>query len=297
MKIKKETEKSLKKEYYELRRKEFFLNVKRFLKIKSAAAGGIIFLIILFSAIFAPILTSFSPFDFIDEPLLGISSKYIFGLDDFGRDVFTRILYGARISITIGIGSQIFAAFIGIFVGVLSGYYGKWIDIVLMRITDVFLAFPFFLLAIILMVVLGPNLFNIIFTLGITMWPRIARVVRSQTLVIREQTYIEVAKSIGCNDSRIIFKHILPNCISSVLVLITLGTASSILAESGLSFLGLGIQPPTPSWGIMIAASKSYLRSYPFLVVIPGIVIMVTVFSINLFGDGLRDILDPRLKI
>jgi ABC-type dipeptide/oligopeptide/nickel transport system permease subunit len=286
-----------KKDYLLLRKKEMFLTFKRFLKNKSAVFGGVITCFILVLAIFAPYLTPYKPDSFVGKPLLGMSLKYWFGLDDFGRDIYTRILYGARISIIVGFLSQLIAGFLGVIIGVVSGYYGKTLDNILMRMTDIFLAFPFYLIAILFVVALGPNLRTIIITLGFSMWPRIARVVRGQALVVKEQAYVEAAKSIGCNDFRILLFHIFPNCLPPVLVLVTLGIGAAILAESGLSFLGLGIQPPTPSWGVMIAMGKSYMRSHPHLVMIPGIAVMIGVYAINLLGDGLRDILDPRLKL
>lgn len=226
-----------------------------------------------------------------------IPTEFYLGTDIHGRDILSRIIYGTRISLLVGIVSVLISVLIGIVVGAVSGYFGGTVDTVLMRITDTFYAFPGILLAIgILAIFENPGLLGLFLALGITGWTGIARVIRGQVLSLKEQEFIEAARALGAGHTRIIFRHIVPNCLAPIIVLGTLGVATNILSEAGLSFLGLGIRPPDPSWGQMLADGRNYMTTKPWLAVFPGIAIAITVLGFNLFGDGLRDILDPRMK-
>ena len=247
-------------------------------------------------AIFAGSLSPFSYSKIVTEPMLSPNLKHLFGTDQFGRDYLSRIIFGSRVSIIVAILSQLVAVLIGIPIGALSGYLGGKIDNFIMRVVDVFLAFPFYLLAIVLVAVLGPSLQNVVIALGVVMWPAMARLVRGQTLSIREEEYVAAARVIGGSKQYIILRHVIPNCLAPVIIQVSLNMASAILGEAGLSFLGLGIQPPTPSWGQLLGFGKDYLRIAPHLCIFPGLSIMIVVLGFNLLGDGLRDTLDPRLK-
>jgi len=231
------------------------------------------------------------------QPDSPVKAEFLLGTDIHGRDILSRIIYGTRISLLIGIVSVLISIFIGILVGAVAGYFGGIIDTVLMRITDTFYAFPGILLAIgILAIFEQPGLWGLFIALGITGWTGIARVIRGQVLSLKEQEFIEAARAVGAGHARIIFRHIVPNCLAPIIVLGTLGVATNILSEAGLSFLGLGIPPPAPSWGQMLADGRNYMTTKPWLAIFPGLAIAITVLGFNLFGDGLRDILDPRMK-
>jgi peptide/nickel transport system permease protein len=270
---------------------------KRLKKSKTSMFGLFIVLVLIFFAIFAPFI---APHD----PIVGQlslrhnapSAEYLFGTDSQGRDVLSRVLYGAKISIEIGLISVGIALIFGITMGVLAGYYGGVIDIIVMRIVDIMLAFPTILLALAIVTILGPSLTNAMIAVGVVNIPKFARIVRSSVLSVKENEYIEAAISIGCTDFEIITKHILPNCLAPILVQSTLTIGTAILEAAGLSFLGLGAQPPMAEWGSMLADSRGYMRQAPWSVMYPGLAIMVTVLGFNLLGDGLRDALDPRLK-
>lgn len=227
---------------------------------------------------------------------LGPSWDHPFGTDQFGRDMFARIIYGGRISLFVGLFTISIALTLGSLIGATAGYYGGKIDNIIMRIMDVFLAIPATIIAIAIVASLGTGLINILIALSISRTPQFARVVRSAILSVREQDFIEAARACGTKDRRIILRHIIPNAIGPIIVQATLSMATTILVVAGLSFIGLGIQPPTPEWGTMLADGKSQMRYYPYLVVVPGIAIVLAVLSLNLIGDGLRDALDPRLK-
>ncbi len=226
------------------------------------------------------------------------TNLFVLGTDKFGRCILSRILFGAQISLLVGVIAEIIAILIGVTIGALAGYFGGFLDTVLMRLTDTFFAFPALLLAIgILAVFEKPGLFTIFVALGVVGWTPVARIVRGQVLSVKEEDYIEAARAMGANDTRIILRHILPNSLAPIIVVGTLGIASNILAEAGLSFLGLGVQPPTPSWGIMLAEGRTLIESAPWICIFPGLAILLFVLGFNLLGDGLRDALDPRLKV
>jgi peptide/nickel transport system permease protein len=224
------------------------------------------------------------------------SASHWFGTDELGRDMMSRLMFGARASLTVGIGTALLAALLGTTIGVFAGFFGGRLDAVLMRIMDVFFAFPAILLALTLVVVLGTNQRNIILALGVIYMPQFARVARAATLSVKGEAYIEAARAVGNGDGRLVARHLLPNIFSPIIVQATVTVAFAILAEAGLSFVGLGIQPPNPSWGAMLNTGKIYLEQLPHLTVFPGLFIMLAVLGFNLLGDGLRDLADPQAR-
>ncbi|MEN3008589.1 ABC transporter permease [Pseudothermotoga sp.] len=278
---------------------------KRLRRNKPAMFGLAFVIFITIIAVLAPLLAPADP-NKIDlqnrlKPM-GSSSRickngvYLLGSDEYGRDILSRLIYGARVSLLVGVVTQFITTVIGIIVGALAGYYGGAIDMFMMRVADVLFAFPELLFYIGMMFALGPGLTNMFIALSVIGWAGKARLVRSQVMSLKETEFVEAAKAQGFSDFRIITKHILPNCMGPIIVSVSLGIPGSILAEAGLSFLGLGILPPTPSWGNMIRSASAYLRIQPWYAVWPGLVLMLATFSFNLLGDGLRDALDPRLK-
>lgn len=257
---------------------------------------GIIVLLALV-AIFAPLL---APYSFSEQNLViknqNPSVAHLLGTDEYGRDILSRIIYGCQISLQVGIISQIIALFIGFIAGVAAGYYGRWVDAVISFIIQVFSSFPFLLFAILIMFALGPGLINLYIALGLLMWTTTARLIRGDVIRLKNSEYIQSCILSGGNDFRIIMKHLLPNCISTLIVVSTLGIPNAILSEATLSFLGLGVQQPFASWGQMIAASQPYLQSQPIYSIAPGIAIIIAVMSFNLLGDALRDALDPKMR-
>ncbi|MFQ5455350.1 MAG: ABC transporter permease [Nitrospirota bacterium] len=262
---------------------------------KLAIAGAVILIILVIVAIAAPILSPYNPFQQnITQGLSRPSNDHILGQDRLGRDILSRIIYGSRISLSVGISVVGISLIVGITIGALAGFYGGLIDEIFMRIADILLAFPGILLAIAFTAVMGPDINNVIIALSLLGWVGYARIVRGQILYTRELDYVIAAKAIGVTTPYLITFHILPNIIAPVIVEATFGLAGVIIAESGLSFLGLGIQPPTPSWGAMLNEGREFILIAPHLITFPGIAIMLVVMSINFVGDGLRDMLDVK---
>jgi peptide/nickel transport system permease protein len=259
--------------------------------------GVVIVLIICLTALFAPVIAPY-PYDEINPPerLLPPSRAHICGTDSAGRDVFSRIVYGSRISLQVGSTVVCLAAIFGSLIGLFSGYMGGVADEIMMRITDVFFSIPYLILAMAIAAALGPNLVNAMISLSIVWWPVYARLIRGQALLIRESTYVEAARGLGASNLRIIFRHVLPNSFLPVVVQASVDFGSAVLYAAALSFIGLGAQPPTPEWGAMISMGRNFLRDSWWYPTFPGVAILITVLAFNLLGDGLRDILDPRLK-
>lgn len=270
---------------------------RRMLRNKTAMIGLIILIVITVLCLLAPLI---APYGFdqqnVTEKFQNSSPQHFFGTDNLGRDIFSRILYGGRLTLLVGFGATGIAAVIGIILGAIAGYYGNKIDNVIMRILDIFMAVPNLVLAIALAAVMGTGLKSCMLAVGISAIPTFARTIRGSILTVKSQEYVEAAKSIDAGDLRIIFKHVFINVLSPVIVQLTLQIASAITNAAALSFLGLGIVPPTPEWGAMLSSARAYILKYPLLCVWPGMSIALVVLSLNLFGDGLRDALDPRLK-
>lgn len=266
-------------------------------KQRSALAGGAILLILTLSAIFAPLIAPHEPAEQISgASLMPPSSRHLLGTDVFGRDIFSRLLYGGRISLRIGLISVTIAATGGIVFGMLAGYYGRWADGLIMRFMDMLLALPGILLALVVVGVLGPSITNVMLAVGTAAVPAFTRIVRGSVLAAREMTYVEAARVIGAKDLLILRRHILPNIIGPVIVLGTLNIATAIIVGASLSFLGVGVQPPTSEWGAMLSDGRNYLRGQWWIATFPGFAIFIAVLSINLLGDGLQEALDPRIS-
>ena len=264
-------------------------------KVSLVGAGIVIFFVLL--AIIGPFIApqGINEQD-LTKRLLAPSADHWFGTDDFGRDIFSRIIHGARISLWVGFFSVILSVIMGSLLGIIAGYYGKWIDTIISRIFDIMLAFPSMLLAIAVVSVLGPSLQNALIAIAIINVPNFGRLIRSKVLSVKEEEYIVAAKAIGMRDSRILFSHILPNSITPIIVQGTLAIATAIIEAAALGFLGLGAQAPAPEWGKMLADARKFLLNAPWTMIFPGIAIMLTVLGFNLMGDGLRDALDPKMK-
>lgn len=273
-------------------------DIKKILKSKSTVIGGVVVILLVLCAIFAPIITSHDPYEMNMEKVLLKPGEggHVLGTDQYGRDLLTRIIYGARISLIVGISSVIISMLIGVTIGLISGYYGGFIDAVFMRIVDIFLSFPVVLLAIALVAALGPGIENVIIAIGLVYWTNYARVVRGNVLAIKEEEFVQAAKTIGSSNFRIIFRNILPNTLSSIIVIATLGLGVAIVSEATLSFLGLGIEPPAASWGWTLAFGMKYIRETAHLSLYPGLAIIITVLGFNLLGDGIRDLTDNKLE-
>lgn len=270
---------------------------RRLCKNRLALVGMVVLILLIFVAIFADFLAPY-PYDLqnYNETLQGPSAAHWFGTDNYGRDILSRIIYGARISLRIGFISLAGGAFVGCIFGAIAGYFGGTVDTVIMRITDVMMSIPRTVLAIAIATTLGPGLTNAMIAVAVGSVPSFARVVRASTLTVKDQEYVEAARAIGGSNVRIIFKHIFPNVLAPIIIQATLGVGTAIIMAASLSFLGVGIEPPTPEWGSMLSASRQFMRDYPYMVIFPGLTIMITVLALNLFGDGLRDALDPKLK-
>lgn len=257
---------------------------------------GVIILLVLI-AIFAPLLAPYDPnLQDYSALLQGPSKAHLLGTDEYGRDLLSRIIYGTRISLSVGILAQVIATIIGVTLGALAAYYGGWVDTLISRIMEIFAAFPDLIFAMGIMFVLGPGMKNIFIALGLLTWVRTARMIRGSIMQLKEKEYVEAARASGATDFHIITKHLIPNSISTVIVLVTLGIPNAIMYEASLSFLGMGIQPPTPSWGSMISFAQPYISYLTSYSIFPGLAIMITVIAFNIFGDGLRDALDPKMK-
>lgn len=279
------------------RQNQFTRAFKQWSKNRRAVVGAILLLIIVGMTIFAPYVTTHNPAkQNIRNRLQGPSKEHLFGTDQFGRDTYSRVVYGARLSLRVGFASVAVALVIGCFLGLIAGYYGGILDNIIMRFVDILLSLPGFLLALSIVAALGPGMENVILAIGVSYIPSFARMMRSAVITTRELEYVDAAEALGASDFRIIVSHILPNSLSSIIVLTTLSLAGGILSAAGLSFLGMGAQPPTPEWGSMIATSRPFIRVSHWAVTIPGLAIFTTVMCLNLVGDGLRDALDPRLK-
>ena len=262
---------------------------------KLAVFSAIVILLMILGAIFAPYLTRWKVGEMdLRNRLAPPSAEHWLGTDEGGRDIWTRILYGARVSLLVGVVPSLLAIALGTLLGILAGYRGGWVDTVIMRLADITLALPSMLLAMVIMYTLGDGKLNMILTLTLVGWASVARVVRAEAMKLRSREFVEAARAIGVSTDRIMRRHILPNCIPTLIVLFTLNVPAAILTESSLSFLGLGIRPPDASWGQMINAGRQYLISAPWLCFAPGAVIMITVLAFNFLGDGLRDVLDPH---
>lgn len=272
---------------------------RRLKRNKMAVLGLIILIILVLLAVFADVIANYDNVVIkqnLAHRLQGPSAAHWLGTDEFGRDIFARLVHGTRVSLQVGIVAVGISIVIGGILGAVAGYYGGKLDNTIMRIMDIFLAVPSILLAIAIVSALGPSIINLMLAISISSVPSYARIVRASVLSIRDQEFIEAAKAIGASNTRIIFRHIIPNSLAPVIVQATLGVASAILSTAGLSFIGLGIQPPAPEWGSMLSGGRQYLRYAWWVTTFPGVAIMITILSLNLLGDGLRDALDPRLK-
>lgn len=270
---------------------------RRTLRNPGAIIGLVLIVLLVLMAIFASLLAPAEPNVMVmRDALQSPSAEYPFGTDQFGRDILSRIMHGARLSFQVGFIAVGIAFVCGVTLGLLAGYYGRWVDGVIGIGIDIMLAFPGILLALAIVAILGPSLLNLMIAVGISAVPTYTRLVRGTVLATRQLQYVEAARVIGANDGTIMFRHILPNVLAPVIVLATLGIGGAILVGAALSFLGLGAQPPTPEWGAMLSSGRNFLQQAWWITFFPGLAIMITVLSINLLGDGLRDALDPRLK-
>jgi peptide/nickel transport system permease protein len=271
--------------------------MKRLSQNRSAMVSLVVLILLILMAILAPVI---EPYPHTKPEFANIfngpSAKHIFGTDELGRDVLARIMFGARYSLSLGILSVLLSTAIGMVIGAITGYFGGTTDIIIMRFLDVFQSIPGLLLCIAISTALGPGFINTIVALSIGGIPMTVRLLRGSVFGIRKQEYLEAATSINCSTARIILKHVIPNSLSPLIVSGTMGVGNTILTAAALSFIGLGVQPPTPEWGAMISAGRNYIRTYPHLLIVPGIFIMITVLALNILGDGLRDSLDPKLK-
>ena len=269
----------------------------RFSRNKMALAGSAVVILLFFVSLLAPWISPYDPGEINLQMILSPPSGiHPFGTDQLGRDVLSRMIWGSRISLKVGFVATGIAIVIGGILGAIAGYYGKWVDATIMRFVDIMLCFPTFFLILAVIAFLEPSIWNIMIVIGITGWMGITRLIRADFISLKERDFVQAAKAIGAGDSRIIFLHILPNAMASVLVAATLGVAGAILTESALSFLGIGVQPPTPSWGNILTAGKDNIDIAWWLSLYPGLAILITVLGYNLLGEGIRDSLDPRLK-
>lgn len=273
------------------------LNLKRLLRNKSFTIGIVIIFIFLLFALLPSFFTSYNPYDKnLDIRLLPPSFKHFLGTDDLGRDILTRIIYGTQISFKYGVLAVFISVIVGSFLGIISGYIGGKTDEIIMRSIDILLAFPSILLAILIVSILGPKLENAVIAIGIVNTPSYARLIRAETISVKSNEFIEAGIAMGASHIRIMIQHIIPNCINPIVVQSSLGIGSAILEMAGLSFLGLGAQPPMPEWGAMLNNAREFIRFAPWVITFPGIAIILSVLAFNLLGDGLRDFLDPHTR-
>lgn len=274
--------------------REMYLS--RFRRSPLCVIGSALLLLLIFLALFGPLLAPHDPIlvNTVDR-FLSPNSTYLFGTDEFGRDIFSRILYGARIAVQVGLVSVVVAFFGGIILGLISGYYGGWVDTVLSRLLEIWLSFPDILFVIAVVAILGPSLNTVILALGFLSIPAYARIVRGSVLSARQETYVEAARSVGVSNARIMTKHILPNVVAPLIILSSMRFGSALLTGAGLSFIGLGAQPPEPEWGAILSGGRMYMYQAPWITIFPGMAIAIFVLGVNMLGDGLRDVLDPRL--
>jgi peptide/nickel transport system permease protein len=284
--------------------RQWLVSLKRLARRRTALFGLGVVVVVLLAALFAPWLTPFDPLEQdinqrLKEPgwQTAAGRIHLLGTDHLGRDILARVIFGSRIALVVGVSAVLISGVLGMAIGLVSGYFGGKVDDFFMRLADIQLAFPFILLAIAVIGVLGPNLRNIIIVIGVSSWVVYARVVRGEVLSIREREFVQAAIALGSRDGRVLVRHVLPNAFTPWLVVATVDMARVIVIESALSFLGLGVQPPTPTWGGMLADGRVYLSTAWWLATFPGLAILVTVLGINLLGDGLRDTLDPRLNV
>jgi peptide/nickel transport system permease protein len=277
-----------------MKRREFWARLRR----NRLAMTGLILVAGLFAvSLLAPWLAPYDP-NFIDlkEVLMPPTSQHLLGTDPLGRDVLSRIIYGSQVSLKVGFVAVGLATLIGLIIGAVAGFYGGWVDQILMRLVDLMLCFPTFFLILAVIALLEPSIWNIMVVIGLTNWMGVARLVRAEFLSLKEREFVVAARALGASDARLIVRHLLPNALAPVMVSATLGVAGAILTESALSFLGLGVQPPTPSWGNILTAGKDNIEIAWWLSLFPGLAILVTVMSYNLLGEGIREAIDPRLK-
>jgi len=271
--------------------------LQRIVENRAMLAGCLIIFLFVFTAIFTSWLSPFDPFaQSIRQRLRPPGDPHWLGTDGYGRDILSRIIWGSRISLTVGVVAVAIGATLGILVGLVAGFFGGAVDNLLMRIIDILLVLPTILLSLVIVAMLGAGVFNLMIAVGIANAPRFARVIRAEVLAVKQMVFVNAASALGASSIRLMARHILPNILASILVLSTLRIAQAITTEASLSFLGLGVPPPTPTWGSMIADGRIYLRTSPWVAIIPGIMIMLIVMAFNLFGDGLRDLLDPKLR-
>jgi peptide/nickel transport system permease protein len=287
----------------EIRERPRFAALRSLYRRKLALLAAIVVSVVTLVAIFAPVLTAYDPTEINIVSRLkppgwrdSDGSLHILGTDTLGRDVFARLVYGSRVSLVVGLSAVLLAGTLGVFLGLVAGYFGGFLDDIIMRIGDIQLAFPFILLAISILAVLGPGVDKLIIVLGISGWVTYGRLARSQVIYLREMEFVHAAKAIGAKQGRIMARHVLPNLWGVVIVIASFAVASTIIAEASLSFLGLGVPPDVPTWGGMLSDSREYLEITPWLVIFPGLAISLTVLSINVLGDWIRDFLDPRMK-
>lgn len=269
---------------------------ERFVRYKPGVVGAFVVLALVLIAIFAPIVAPYSPYEKVGRRADPPTSEFLLGNDEIGRDVLSRLIYGTRVALIVGIGAILIAVCIGVVIGATAGYFGGKVDTILSRVVDTLMAFPLLALLVTLSALFAPSIVNVVIIIGVTVWASYARLVRADVMSLKQREFVLAARSVGVGDARIIGRHILPNIVGPVIILASLDIGSIIILESALSFLGLGVRPPTPSWGGMLSAGRSLMRNAPHIAIAPGIAIMVTVLAFNLLGDGLRDALDPRQR-